>query len=566
MSLISRDPLDLIGQTHCADHQYPDGFALYLGTMFAPIDDRDAPGRGFTHKVGRPRARGLPQAGRAENKVTVCDAAAAVDPGHLRPDENLAGRGLLWEPPHEHLAPIYPSPQGKRVVVTGGGSGIGAASPRASRASRRGWCSSTSPKRSPRPWNSLARRPRAGADLQRLRPARPRPAQGLPGAIVAAHGPIDVLVNNAANDDRHKLERGHARLLGRADGREPAPSLFRQPGRGAGDARPPRGVILNLGSISWHLGLADLSLYEIAKAGIEGMTRALARDLGADGVRVCCIVPGNVKTPRQMKWYTPRGRGRDRRRPGPRRGASSRGHRRHGDVPGLGRRPDDHRPRILDRRRLALTDSGFAFLGEIEDAALDNRPNDATVDGAGRLWFGTMHDGEETPTGALYRLDEAGRPLQQDSGICITNGPCVSPDGKTFYHTDTLEKVIWAYDLDADGSLSNKRQFFRLEIDNAWPDGSVVDAEGYVWTALWGGHGALRLSPKGEIVDRVTLDAINVTKPCFGGPDLKTLYFTTARKGLSDEQLAAHPQCGGLFALPVAVAGQPQYEVRLDLQ
>ena len=68
-----------------------------------------------------------------------------------------------------------------------------------------------------------------------------------------------------------------------------------------------RGVILNLGSISWHLGLPELSLYETAKAGIEGMTRALARELGADGVRVACIVPGNVKTPRQMKWYTPEG-------------------------------------------------------------------------------------------------------------------------------------------------------------------------------------------------------------------------------------------------------------------
>jgi NAD(P)-dependent dehydrogenase (short-subunit alcohol dehydrogenase family) len=67
------------------------------------------------------------------------------------------------------------------------------------------------------------------------------------------------------------------------------------------------GVIINLGSISWHLGLPDLSLYETAKAGIEGMTRALARELGVDGVRVVCIVPGNVQTPRQMKWYTPEG-------------------------------------------------------------------------------------------------------------------------------------------------------------------------------------------------------------------------------------------------------------------
>jgi len=210
-------------------------------------------------------------------------------------------------------------------------------------------------------------------------------------------------------------------------------------------------------------------------------------------------------------------------------------------------------------------ETGFAFLSQIEDADLNNRPNDATVDTEGRLWFGTMHDAETTPTGALYRLTAAGEPVRQDGEICITNGPCASPDGKTFYHTDTLEKTIWAYDLGADGQLSNKREFYKVEIEDAWPDGSVVDSEGFVWAALWGGHGAIRISPDGALVDRVTLDAINVTKPCFGGPDLKTIYFTTARKGLSDEQLAAFPLCGGLFALPVAVAGQPQYEVSLDL-
>lgn len=210
-------------------------------------------------------------------------------------------------------------------------------------------------------------------------------------------------------------------------------------------------------------------------------------------------------------------------------------------------------------------DSGFAFLSQIEDADLNNRPNDATVDSEGRLWFGTMHDAEETPTGALYRLSAGGEPVRQDGEICITNGPCVSPDGRSFYHTDTLEKVIWEYDLGADGQLSNKRELFRVELEGVWPDGSVVDSEGYIWAALWGGHGAIRIAPHGELVDRITLPAINVTKPCFGGPDLKTVYFTTARKGLSDEQLAAFPLCGGLFALPVAVAGQPQYEVRLDL-
>jgi sugar lactone lactonase YvrE len=207
-------------------------------------------------------------------------------------------------------------------------------------------------------------------------------------------------------------------------------------------------------------------------------------------------------------------------------------------------------------------ETGFKSLVEVEDPALDNRPNDATVDAQGRLWFGTMHDGEENKSGALYRMDAEGV-ARMDQDICITNGPCVSPDGKTLYHTDTLEKTVFAFDLAHDGTLSNKRVFARITEDDAYPDGSVVDAEGHVWTALWGGFGAVRFSPAGEVVDRVKLPAPNVTKACFGGPDLKTLYFTTARKGLSDETLAQYPLAGGLFAIQVDVAGQPQHEVRL---
>lgn len=207
--------------------------------------------------------------------------------------------------------------------------------------------------------------------------------------------------------------------------------------------------------------------------------------------------------------------------------------------------------------------SGFQKLIVVEDEVLNNRPNDATVDAQGRLWFGTMHDGEENKSGSLYRVDSTGV-ARMDKDICITNGPCVSPDGKTFYHTDTLEKVIWAYDLAEDGALSNKRRFVNVKIgEDVYPDGTVVDAEGYLWIALWGGFGAIRVSPAGEMVARVELPAPNVTKVCFGGPDLKTLFFTTARKGLSDETLAQYPLAGGLFAVQVDVAGQPQYEVRL---
>lgn len=207
--------------------------------------------------------------------------------------------------------------------------------------------------------------------------------------------------------------------------------------------------------------------------------------------------------------------------------------------------------------------TGLSLLLAVEPAELDNRTNDATVDAQGRLWFGTMHDGEANKSGALYRMDHVGV-AKMDKDICITNGPCVSPDGKTFYHTDTLEKTMWAYDLAEDGALSNKRAFVKFELGaDVYPDGSVVDSEGFIWTALWGGFGAVRISPEGVAVETLPLPVPNVTKPCFGGPDLKTLFFTTARKGLNEETLAAYPEAGGLFAVQVDVAGLPQNEVRL---
>jgi fumarylacetoacetate (FAA) hydrolase family protein len=95
MSLISRDPLDLIGQTIGRNHQYPDGFALFLGTMFAPVEDRDVPGRGFTHKRGDTVRVFSERLGTLENKVTTSDAAPPWTFGLTALMRNLAGRGLL---------------------------------------------------------------------------------------------------------------------------------------------------------------------------------------------------------------------------------------------------------------------------------------------------------------------------------------------------------------------------------------------------------------------------------------------------------------------------------------
>lgn len=203
---------------------------------------------------------------------------------------------------------------------------------------------------------------------------------------------------------------------------------------------------------------------------------------------------------------------------------------------------------------------GFELMATVEDARPGDRLNDGFVDASGRLWFGSMDDGEKALSGALYRLDEGGL-RRVDDGYCITNGPAVSPDGRTLYHTDTLKKVLYAFDLAPDGELSNKRLFAQIEDGAGYPDGPAVDAEGCVWTGLFAGWGARRYSPKGEQIGFVDFPCANVTKLAFGGPDLKTVYATTAWKGLSAAAREAQPLAGGLFRFRVDTPGLPQNHV-----
>jgi xylono-1,5-lactonase len=196
---------------------------------------------------------------------------------------------------------------------------------------------------------------------------------------------------------------------------------------------------------------------------------------------------------------------------------------------------------------------------------VEHRLNDGYVDGHGRLWFGSMHDDESSRGGALYRLDSDGRSRVQDSGYLIANGPCMSPDGRVLYHTDTADRVIFAFDVGPDGSLGAKREFVRIAREGACPDGPCVDAEGCVWTGLFGGWGLERYSPQGELLEYLRLPVANVTKACFGGPELKTLYVTTAKLHLGQQQRAQQPLAGGLFRLEVSVPGLAQQEISQGL-
>lgn len=182
-----------------------------------------------------------------------------------------------------------------------------------------------------------------------------------------------------------------------------------------------------------------------------------------------------------------------------------------------------------------------------------NRLNDATTDTAGRLWFGTMDDGEAEATGRLWRLDPSGPSVSAHDGpYVVTNGPAVSPDGRILYHTDSIGRQIWAFDLDRDGALSRRRLFTQFTEADGHPDGMATDAEGGLWVCHWGGGRVTRFQPDGTRDRAIALPAPQVTKCAFAGPHLDRLVVTTAAIGL-DRQ--AHPAAGHLFRIDPGVRG-----------
>lgn len=207
--------------------------------------------------------------------------------------------------------------------------------------------------------------------------------------------------------------------------------------------------------------------------------------------------------------------------------------------------------------------SRFDRLVAVEPDLPGNRLNDGVVDPAGRLWFGTMDDGEKARTGAIHCYDRGRLTRTAITGIRITNGPAVSPDGRTLYWVDTLGGTIWACPIGPDGTLGDSRELTRIAPDEGHPDGPTVDSQGGIWVGLYAGWEARHFSPGGELLDRIRFPVSNITKLAFGGPDLKTLFATTARHLLTAEQLAGQPLAGALFQWAGPVAGVPSPPVAL---
>ncbi len=190
----------------------------------------------------------------------------------------------------------------------------------------------------------------------------------------------------------------------------------------------------------------------------------------------------------------------------------------------------------------------------------DHRFNNSKCDRRGRFWTGTMNEGPgNPPTAGLMRLDPDLGFHTMETGISISNSIAWSPDDTVFYYSDTAAGRIHAYDFDlAAGAISNRRLFADMEGQPGGPDGSTVDAEGFLWNAQWGGWRLVRYAPDGRVDRVVPLPVQQPTCCMFGGPGLGTLYVTSAAVGLSQDDLARQPQAGGLFALDVGVSGLPE--------
>ena len=187
-----------------------------------------------------------------------------------------------------------------------------------------------------------------------------------------------------------------------------------------------------------------------------------------------------------------------------------------------------------------------------------NRFNDGRTDRQGRFWVGSLHREEEEPTGAFYRLDGGGNCSQVANGIYAANGTAFSPDGRTGYHADSRQRVVWRFEVDpATGALEDRRIFIELEPRTGAPDGAIVDADGCYWLTHAGGWRIVRYDPYGR-VDRIVQLPVEIpTSAAFGGSDGRTLFITTARYSLGAEALAIQPLAGSILAIDVGVGGVP---------
>ncbi len=225
----------------------------------------------------------------------------------------------------------------------------------------------------------------------------------------------------------------------------------------------------------------------------------------------------------------------------------------------------------IGRRRsggfIAVVRDGFALLDAMGQGTFLGNPvegqphltmNDGAVGPDGRFYAGAFNkDVLEAADGCLYRVDADHTVQVVEKGLVLPNGLAFSPDGRTMYVTEMWARRITAFDFDArSGTLSRRRTLVTVPDAEGYPDGLVVDAEGFLWSGHWQGFRVSRYAPDGRRERILEVPVPTATCMAFGGDSLQQLYITTAKKGLSPEQLARHPEAGDLFVAEPGVAGR----------
>jgi sugar lactone lactonase YvrE len=191
-----------------------------------------------------------------------------------------------------------------------------------------------------------------------------------------------------------------------------------------------------------------------------------------------------------------------------------------------------------------------------EEARPANRYNDGKCDRRGRLWIGSLDMGTTPNRGSLFRVDADGSWQRMDSGFTVSNGIGFSPDDKRMYFVDSGRRTVYVYDFDLErGEIAHRRPFVELAEGQGLPDGLTVDADGFVWLAVWDGWTVIRYDPEGRVAMRLPMPVPRPTSCCFGGADLRTLYITTASVRLPEQALAEAPFSGALFACTPGAIG-----------
>lgn len=214
-----------------------------------------------------------------------------------------------------------------------------------------------------------------------------------------------------------------------------------------------------------------------------------------------------------------------------------------------------------DLARLSLVDGRAERLVALEADTPHTRSNDGRADPLGGFWIGTMGKNAEPGAGSLYRFWRGElRPLRD--GLTIPNATSFAPDGRTAYFADTAAHIVWRIPLDADGWPEAAWEVFLDHRDSGInPDGAVVDAEGHLVVAEWGGARVARYAPTGDLVEEIALPVPQPSCPALGGAGLSTLFVTTARQGLPGDAMDAAPLSGATLSIETGWRGQEEHRV-----